>query len=276
MDKIWFVTGSATGIGAGIAKAAIDAGDTVVATDVNLERLEKTYAPYGDKVLPLRLDITDPDQAKTALDETLSVFGRVDVLVNNAGYGQFGPFEEIEPAAVERAFAVNFFGTLNVTRTFLPTLRQQRSGHIVNMSSNGGFKGVAGASIYSSTKFAIEGFTESLAQEVAGFGIKVSLVEPGAFRTDFLDPGSLKVGTRPIEDYAEYWNKAKAVFSERNGKQRGSPDKLGVAVVKIVESPQPPLRFIAGADAVKVVEDKIAFVADETNRWRDLSTSTDF
>jgi NAD(P)-dependent dehydrogenase (short-subunit alcohol dehydrogenase family) len=144
------------------------------------------------------------------------------------------------------------------------------------MSSNGGFKGVAGASIYSSTKFAIEGFTESLAQEVAGFGIKVSLVEPGAFRTDFLDPGSLKVGTRPIEDYAEYWNKAKAVFSERNGKQRGSPDKLGVAVVKIVESPQPPLRFIAGADAVKVVEDKIAFVADETNRWRDLSTSTDF
>src|SRR5882757_928017 len=144
MSKIWFVTGSAGGIGAGVAKAALGAGHKVVATDLDLDRLNYVYAGFGRQVLTARLDITDAMEAKTALDETLAHFGRVDVLVNNAGYGQFGPFEEIEPEAIARQFAVNVFGTFSVTRTFLPVLREQRSGHIVNMSSNGGFKGVAG------------------------------------------------------------------------------------------------------------------------------------
>jgi NAD(P)-dependent dehydrogenase (short-subunit alcohol dehydrogenase family) len=276
MSKIWFVTGSAGGIGAGIAKAALGAGHKVVATDLDLDRLNHAYAGFGEQVLTALLDISDVAQAMAALDETLARFGRVDVLVNNAGYGQFGPFEEIEPEAIARQFAVNVFGTFNVTRTFLPVLREQRSGHIVNMSSNGGFRGVPGASIYSSSKFAIEGFSESLAQEIAGFGIKLTLVEPGAFRTGFLDERSLKLGTRGIADYADYWTRARAVFAERNGRQVGDPDKLGAAVVKIVEAEDPPLRFIAGADALKVVEDKLAFVAVESERWRALTTSTDF
>jgi NAD(P)-dependent dehydrogenase (short-subunit alcohol dehydrogenase family) len=276
MGKTWFVTGSAGGIGAGVAKAALNAGYNVVATDLDLDRLNQVYAAYGDRVLTARLDITDDREAQEALDATLTRFGRVDVLVNNAGFGQFGPFEEIERQAIARQFAVNVFGTFNVTRTFLPVLRKQRSGHIINMSSNGGFKGVAGASMYSSTKFAIEGFSESLAQEIAGFGIKLSLVEPGAFRTNFLDERSLKMGTCGIEDYVGYWVRAKAVFSERNGRQIGDPDKLGVAIVKIVEADEPPLRFIAGADALKVVEDKLAFVAAESERWRTLTTATDF
>lgn len=276
MNKTWFVTGSAGGIGAGIAKAALAAGDKVVATDLDLERLRNVYEGYGEQVLIAKLDISAPLEAQTALDEALQHFGRVDVLVNNAGYGQFGPFEEIETKAVERQFAVNVFGTFNVTRTFLPVLRRQRAGHIINMSSNGGFKGVAGASMYSSTKFAIEGFSESLALEIKGFGIKLTLVEPGAFRTDFLDERSLKLGTRGIEDYADYWTKARAVFAERNGKQVGNPDKLGAAIVHLAEVAEPPLRFIAGEDALKVVEDKLKFVAHETEQWRALTTSTDF
>ena len=276
MSKVWFVTGSAGGLGAGIAKAALTAGHQVVATDVDYDRLENVYQGYGKQVLTARLDIRDPADAQAALDATLNRFGRVDVLVNNAGYGQFGPFEEIEPQAVERQFAVNVFGTFNVTRTFLPLLRRQRAGHIINMSSNGGFKGAAGASMYSSTKFALEGFSESLAQEIAGFGIKLTLVEPGAFRTDFLDERSLRLGTRSIEDYAAYWAKTRAIFEARNGKQVGDPDKLGSALVQIAEEAEPPLRFIAGADAMKVIEDKLQYVAEETKRWRALTTSTDF
>jgi NAD(P)-dependent dehydrogenase (short-subunit alcohol dehydrogenase family) len=276
MKKTWFITGAAGGIGEGIAKAALGAGHNVVATDSDHAMLTAVYESYGDQALALRLDIRDADEAQAALDATLKRFERIDVLVNNAGFGQFGPFEEIEPEAIERQFAVNLFGTFNVTRTFLPVFRGQRSGHIINMSSNGGFKGVAGASMYSSSKFAIEGFSESLAQEVAGFGIKITIVEPGAFRTSFLDEHSLKLGTSSIEDYTEYWSRAKAVFEERNGKQAGDPAKLGAAIVAIVEVKDPPLRFVAGPDALKVVDDKLRFVAEETTRWRTLSASTNY
>jgi NAD(P)-dependent dehydrogenase (short-subunit alcohol dehydrogenase family) len=276
MNKVWLITGSASGIGAGIAHAALAAGDQVVATDLNLDRLNEVFGAYGNQVLTAQLDIRDQAQAHLAVSATLERFGRIDVLVNNAGYGQFGPFEEIEVDAIERQFATNVLGTFNVTRSTLPTLRKQRSGHIINMSSNGGFKGVAGASMYSATKFAIEGFSESLAQEVAGFGIRLTLVEPGAFRTDFLDSRSLKLGSGTIHDYDDYRAKAQAVFAARNHQQVGDPARLGIAVVQLVNEHQPPLRFIAGADALKVVEDKLAAVTEETARWRELTLSTDF
>lgn len=276
MSKVWLVTGSASGIGAGIALAALAAGDRVVATDLDLERLNVTYAGFGDQVLTAQLDIRDQTQAHTAVSACVEHFGRLDVLVNNAGYGQFGPFEEVEPEAIERQFATNVMGTFNVTRAVLPVLRKQRSGHVINMSSNGGFKGVAGASMYSATKFALEGFSESLAQEITGFGIKLTLVEPGAFRTDFLDSRSLKLGSGEIPDYDEYRARAQAVFAARNHQQVGDPARLGVAVVHLVNEPHPPLRFIAGADALKVVEDKLEAVAEETARWRELTLSTDF
>lgn len=276
MKKVWLVTGSASGIGAGIALAALAAGDQVVATDIDLDRLNATYAGFGEQVLTTQLDICDQAQAYAAVNACLGHFGRLDVLVNNAGYGQFGPFEEIEPKAIERQFATNVMGTFNVTRAVLPVLRKQRSGHVINMSSNGGFKGVAGASMYSATKFALEGFSESLAQEITGFGIKLTLVEPGAFRTDFLDSRSLKLGSGEIPDYDEYRAKAQAVFAARNHQQVGDPARLGLAVVHLVNEPHPPLRFIAGADALKVVEDKLEAVAKETARWRELTLSTDF
>lgn len=276
MSKVWLITGSASGIGAGIAHAALAAGDRVVATDLDLNRLNEVFAQYGDQVLTAQLDIRSQEQAHLAISACLDHFGRLDVLVNNAGYGQFGPFEEIEADAIERQFATNVLGTFNVTRAALPTLRKQRGGHIINMSSNGGFKGVAGASMYSATKFAIEGFSESLAQEIAGFGIRLTLIEPGAFRTDFLDSRSLKLGSGEIPDYDDYRTKAQAIFAARNHQQVGDPARLGDAVVQLVNEQQPPLRFIAGADALKVVEDKLTAVAEETERWRALTLSTDF
>jgi len=276
MSKVWLITGSAGGIGAGIALAALAAGDRVVATDLDLGRLNTAYAGYGEQVLTAQLDIRDPTQAHSVVSACLEQFGRLDVLVNNAGYGQFGPFEEIEPEAIERQFATNVFGSFNVTRAVLPVLRAQRSGHVINMSSNGGFKGVAGASMYSASKFALEGFSESLAQEIACFGIKLTLVEPGAFRTDFLDSRSLKLGSAKIPDYDEYRARAQSIFAARNHQQVGNPARLGNAVVQLVREQHPPLRFIAGADALKVVEDKLAAVAEETARWRELTLSTDF
>jgi NAD(P)-dependent dehydrogenase (short-subunit alcohol dehydrogenase family) len=276
MSKVWFITGSAGGIGAGIARAALAAGDLVAATDLDLERLQQVYAANAAQVLTARLDIRDALQAQAAVDATLARFGRIDLLVNNAGYGHFGPFEEIQPAAIERQFATNVFGTFNVTRTVLPAMRRQRRGHVINMSSNGGFKGVRGASMYSASKFAIEGFSEALAQEIEGFGIKLTIVEPGAFRTDFLDDRSLKRGTHDLSDYADFRATANAVFQARNHNQVGDPDKLGRALVQLAVDGDPPLRFVAGADALKVVDDKLADVAREVDRWRDLSLSTSF
>ncbi|WP_175912302.1 SDR family NAD(P)-dependent oxidoreductase [Burkholderia sp. BCC1640] len=276
MSKVWFITGSAGGIGAGIAWAALTAGDVVVATDLDLERLQQVYAANATHVLAAQLDIRNAAQAEAAVEAAVTRFGRIDVLVNNAGYGQFGPFEEIEPEAIERQFATNVFGTFNVTRAVLPLMRRQRAGHVINMSSNGGFKGVRGASMYSATKFAIEGFSEALAQEIADFGLKLTIVEPGAFRTDFLDDRSLKRGTRALNDYDDFRAKANAVFEARNHNQVGDPDKLGLALVQIANEAEPPLRFVAGADALKVVDDKLDYVAREVERWRELSHSTNF
>jgi NAD(P)-dependent dehydrogenase (short-subunit alcohol dehydrogenase family) len=271
--RVWLITGAASGLGAGIAKAVLASGDAVIATDLNLTRLETLY---GDRALNAVLDIRDFAQAEAVVEAAIQRFGRINVLVNNAGYGQFGPFEEVEPEAIERQFATNVFGTFNITRAVLPVMRRQRSGHVFNMSSNGGFKGVLGASMYSSSKFAIEGFSEALALEIAPLGITLTLVEPGAFRTEFLDSRVLKLGTRALADYDDLRARTLAVFEARNHQQVGDPDKLGHALVQLATLSQPPLRFVAGADAVKVVDDKLAFVAAELNQWRELSLSTDF
>jgi len=268
------ITGSAGGLGAGIARAALVNGDQVVATDLDLARLDQTYS--SDQVMTAALDIRDEQQAQTVVTAAVARFGRIDVLVNNAGYGQFGPFEEVEPEAIERQFATNVFGTFNVTRAVLPVMRRQRSGHLVMMSSNGGFKGVRGTSMYSASKFAIEGFSEALAEEVAEFGIRLTLLEPGAFRTDFLDSRTLKLGTRALEDYAEFRARTLAVFEARNHRQIGDPYRLGLAVVQLAALAAPPLRFVAGSDALSVVEAKLDQVRADLERWRSLSTSTDF
>jgi NAD(P)-dependent dehydrogenase (short-subunit alcohol dehydrogenase family) len=270
------VTGAANGIGAGIARAALAANDRVVATDIDALRLADAFDSEDPRVLTATLDIREPAQAEAAVNAAVERFGRIDVLVNNAGYGQFGPFEEIPCDAAERQFATNVFGTFNVTRAVLPVMRSQRAGYLINMSSNGGFRGVSGASMYSASKFAIEGFSESLALEVAAFGIRLTLVEPGAFRTDFLDSRTLKYGNGAIEDYDELRTRAKALFEQRNHRQVGDPDKLGQALVKLAAESDPPLRFVAGADALSIVTEKLKSVAEEVERWRNLSVSTDF
>jgi NAD(P)-dependent dehydrogenase (short-subunit alcohol dehydrogenase family) len=276
MSKTWFITGSASGIGAAVAKAALAAGDNVVATDRDTERLERAFTEQGEKLLRATLDITDEPQAVAAVQAAVARFGRIDVLVNNAGYGQFGPFEENDAPAIEKQFATNVFGTFHVTRAVLPVLRRQRAGHVFILSSLGGFAGVPNASIYTSTKFALEGFSESLVFEVAEFGIKVTLVEPGAFRTDFLNGDVLRYGTRTIDDYASFTAAARATVEKRNGRELGDPTKLAEALILLAGLENPPLHFVAGPDAFDKMTTKLKAVSDEVAAWRDLSLSTDF
>lgn len=275
MNKTWFVTGASRGIGAEIAKAALEAGANVVATGRDLAQLEVLYARYGDRVLPLQLDVTDEGQAAAVVEEAVRHFGRVDVVVNNAGYGQLGPFEENDAEAAERQFATNVFGIFHVCRAVLPVMRRQRAGHIFNVSSIAGLAGMGGAALYCSAKFAVEGFSEALVQEVAQFGIRVTIVEPGAFRTDFLDGTSAVLGGKGLEDYAEFSRKIRASSETNNHRQKGDPAKLGAVLVRLAAEENPPLRYLAGSDALQVVTGKLAAVAREIEQWRDWSVLTD-
>jgi len=275
MNKTWFVTGATRGLGEAIARAALEAGDNVVATGRHLTRLERVFEPFAERVLALQLDVTEAGQAAAVVEAAVQRFGRIDVVVNNAGYGQLGPFEENDAGAAERQFATNVFGLFHVCRAVLPTLRRQRSGHIFNVSSIAGLTGMAGAALYCSAKFAVEGFSESLAQEVAQFGIRVTLIEPGAFRTDFLDGSSAALGSNSLEDYAELSRRIKASSAANNHQQKGDPAKLGVMLVRLAGEEHPPLRYLAGSDALQVMTGKLAALSREVEQWRDWSAFTD-
>lgn len=275
MNKVWFVTGAARGLGAAIAKAALDDGDKVVVSGRRIESLQSTFAEYGDRVLAVALDVTDGAQALSAVESAVERFGRIDVLVNNAGYGQLAPFEDNLASEADQQFATNVYGVFHVCRAVLPVMRRQRSGHVFNVSSMGGVVGMGGAALYCASKFAVEGFSESLAQEVAQFGIKVTLVEPGVFRTDFLDPSSAIFGTRGLEDYAAFTAKIKNASAAYNHQQTGNPAKLGKALVHLANSEHPPLRYLAGSDAYQQVSEKLNKMLAEIELWRHLSFSTD-
>ena len=275
MNKVWLITGAARGLGAEIAKAALAASDQVVATGRSREAVEKTFAEYGKAVLPVTLDVTNEAQAALAAAAALERFGRIDVLVNNAGYGLLGMFEESTTEAVERQYATNVFGLMHVTRAVLPVMRRQRSGHIFNLSSIAGQISVAGGSLYCSSKWAVEGFSEGLADEVSPFGIGVTVVEPGYFRTDFLDGSSVQYGSQAVEDYAARSSALRADWNERNHQQAGDPAKLAEAVVMLASLEHPPLRWAAGSDAVEVIAGKAAALTENLERWRELSVSTD-
>ncbi|MHA6138615.1 oxidoreductase [Pseudomonas mohnii] len=275
MNKVWFVTGAARGLGAAIAKAALDDGDKVVVSGRRIEPLQSVFAEYGDRALAVALDVTHEAQALNAVEAAVARFGRIDVLVNNAGYGQLAPFEDNLASEADQQFATNVFGVFNVCRAVLPVMRGQRSGQVFNVSSMGGVVGMGGAALYCASKFAVEGFSESLAQEVAQFGIKVTLVEPGVFRTDFLDPSSAIFGTRGLEDYVAFTAKIKGASAAYNHQQTGNPAKLGQALVKLANSEHPPLRYLAGSDAYQQVSDKLNKMLAEIELWRHLSFSTD-
>jgi NAD(P)-dependent dehydrogenase (short-subunit alcohol dehydrogenase family) len=275
MSKTWFITGAARGLGAAIAMAALDEGHRVIATDRNIAQLKVTYADCGSSVATTRLDVTDPDQATICAKDALARFGSIDVLVNNAGYGQFGVFEENDIGDIERQFAVNVFGVFNVTRAVLPIMREQRRGHIFNMSAIGGFIGCPNSSLYSASKFAVEGFSESLAHEVAPFGINVTMIEPGFMRTNFLGSKSVRFGSGSINDYAESSEKARQFAENNHQKQTGDPVKLGRAVVRLASELRPPLRYVAGSDALALARNKLETLEREFDEWAKLSAAAD-
>ena len=276
MSRTWFITGASRGIGAEIAKAALASGDRVVATGRNRAQIEKTFAAEGDRVLAVALDVAKKGQAETAIEAAVARFGRIDILVNNAGYGSLGLFEENSAEDIERQFATNVFGLFDVTRAVLPVMRRQRAGHIFNLSSVGGLLAIPGGSIYCSTKFAVEGFSEGLAKEVAQFGIKVTIIEPGPFRTDFLNDSSVRFGSKAVADYAQYSAQIKASFLERANKQPGDPVKLAQAVITLATTEHPPLRYAAGSSALQRIDEKLAAMGAEFDQWRALSLSMDY
>ena len=273
--RVWLVTGASRGLGACITRAALAHGDAVVATARNLAALTLTFEA-NDALLPLALDVTDEAQAAHVVETALACFGRIDVLVNNAGYGLVGAIEEATAEEVRRQYATNVFGLLNVTRAVLPGMRRQRSGHVINISSLGGFQSFPGYGLYCSTKFAVEGITEALYGELAPLGIHATAVEPGYFRTDFLDAASLVMSPRVIDDYAQTAGQSREASRQINHQQPGDPEKLAQALIRLVQSPQPPLRLPLGTDTLAALEAKLAFVQQETAAWRTLSASTDF
>ncbi|GKT26742.1 SDR family NAD(P)-dependent oxidoreductase [Acidovorax sp. SUPP3334] len=247
----------------------------MVATSRSAQSITERLGTH-DALLAVALDVTDEAQAHHAVGAALERFGRIDVLVNNAGYGLLGAVEEASAEEVRSLYDTNVFGLLNVTRAVLPSLRARRAGHVINISSLGGVRSSAGFGAYCSTKFAVEGLTEALHAELAPLGIQATVVEPGYFRTEFLDTASLAVSPRVIDDYAASAGAVREAARRINLNQPGDPVRLAQAVMQLASSPTPPLRLPLGTDTLQAIADKHAFVEGETAQWRTLAASTDF
>jgi NAD(P)-dependent dehydrogenase (short-subunit alcohol dehydrogenase family) len=275
MSKVWFITGAGSGIGAGTARAALKAGDRVVATGRNVEKVRNALKDVaGGNLEVLQLDVSEEAQAKAALDQAVKKFGRVDVVVNNAGYSLLGNFEELSNQDFERQFATNFWGVLNVMRAALPVMRKQRSGHIINMSSVAGVVGLKHCSAYGASKFAVEGLSLSVVEEVGKFGIKVTVVEPGFFRTDLLADSNAKWAGNRIDDYAATEVSAKEMWSPYAGTQPNDPNKLGEILVQLAGMETPPRIFVAGGDAIETVGSTVEARLKAVHALEALSNST--
>jgi NAD(P)-dependent dehydrogenase (short-subunit alcohol dehydrogenase family) len=270
--KIWLITGAGRGMGTDIARAALAAGHAVVATGRNPDRITAALGAHAD-LLAVALDVTDSDSVQTAVDAAVQRFGRIDVLVNNAGNFYAGFFEEVTPEDFRAQIETNLFGPLNVTRAVLPVMRAQRAGLVVTFSSTAGITGGEFTSAYAASKFALEGWSESLTPEVAPFGIRTMLVEPGFFRTELLTEDSTRYPEPSIEDYAERTRQTVTAWRGMNGQQGGDPVKLARALVQLTDSDEPPLRWAAGADAVAAFEQKAQLLLAQADAHRDLSSS---
>src|SRR5215218_10787441 len=270
--KIWFITGAGRGMGVEIAKAALAAGNAVAATGRNPDAVAKAVGE-ADDLLVVKLDVTSTQDAEAAVEAAVERFGGIDVLVNNAASFYAGFFEELTPEQIERQLAVSLIGPMNVTRAVLPVMRRQRSGHVMTISSLAGLAGAEYTSAYAASKFAVDGWMESLAPEVEPFGIHTTVVNPGFFRTELLTKESTNYAPASIEDYAERNAAQREFWASMNGKQGGHPAKLAQALVTITDQQQPPLRFIAGADAIAQAEVKLAEGQQQIDAYRELSTS---
>jgi NADP-dependent 3-hydroxy acid dehydrogenase YdfG len=274
-DKVWLITGSSTGLGRALAQAVLERGYHLVATARQPEQLKELSDRYPDRVTTIALDVTNAQSIQQAVEAALNAYNRIDVLVNNAGYGTVGAIEEVNDDDIRRQFDTNLFGAINVTRAILPTLREQRSGHILNISSANGISAFAGVGIYSATKFALEAISEALAQEVKPLGIKVTIIEPGSSRTNF-SSRALSTLSHQINDYAQTSGKIVQRLQERDGKQPNDPAKAAAAMIQVVESDNPPLRLALGEDSVSLITQKLESMKAELEAWKDVSMSTAF
>lgn len=274
-QHVWFVTGASKGLGLTLALELLRAGKRVAATSRNVDALKKAVGDASDQFLPLEVDLSDESSVRAAVQATIQQWGRIDVVVNNAGYGQMGTLEELSDEESRRNFDVNVFGVLNVVRAAMPHLRAQKSGHILNISSIGGYTGgFAGWGIYCATKFAVAGLSESLAAEAALFGIRVSVVYPGYFRTDFLSSDSLGKPKNPIQEYHSA-RESESVHAQMDGHQSGDPGKAARAMIEIVAQANPPLHLFLGGDAYERAHEKIEQVQGDLDAWQSLATATD-
>ncbi|HJH21682.1 MAG TPA: SDR family NAD(P)-dependent oxidoreductase [Pseudomonas lactis] len=273
--RTWFITGASRGFGTLIAEHALRAGDAVIATARKPQDITDRLGDHPN-LLAVRLDVTSEEEAHQAVAQGIKRFGQIDVVVNNAGFGVLGAVEETSAKETERLFATNVFGVLNVTRAVLPHLRRQRRGHVINISSVGGYQAFVGWGVYCSTKFAVEGISEALHQELAPLGIRVTVVEPGFFRTDFLDEQSLIKTELELSDYDDTVGKMRKFAEGANHAQPGDPLKFAEAMLALVNAPNPPQRLAMGSDTVAVVGEKNRFVDAESAEWKELSISTDF
>jgi NAD(P)-dependent dehydrogenase (short-subunit alcohol dehydrogenase family) len=271
-QKVWFITGAGRGMGVDITRAALAAGHAVVATGRNPDTVSKAIGA-SDDLLVVKLDVNNPADAEGAVQAAVERFGGIDVLVNNAGNFYAGFFEEITPEDFRAQVETNLFGPVNVTRAVLPVMRDQRSGLVVQISSTAGINGGEFTSAYAASKFGVEGWIESLTPEVAPFGIRTMLVEPGFFRTELLTPESTNYAKPSIDDYAEKTRQTVTAWNGMNGLQGGDPAKLAKALIQLASQYEPPLRWAAGADAVKELERKAQRLLKEANAYRDLSSS---
>jgi len=273
--KVWFITGAGRGMGVDFAKAALADGHAVVATGRDTGRVSNAFG-QSDDLLAVKLDVTSRADAEAAVRAAIDRFGRIDVLVNNAASFYAGYFEELSPEQMDRQLATSLLGPMNVTRAVLPAMRKQRSGHIVSISSSAGLVGFEFCTAYAASKFGLEGWMESLAPEVAPFGIRTTIVNPGFFRTELLTEQSTTYAEPSIDDYLERRAKQVEFWKSQNGKQRGDPAKLARALMTLTDQERPPQRFIAGADAIGTAEQTIAALQQQVDAFRDLSTSLAF
>ncbi|MGI5429626.1 SDR family NAD(P)-dependent oxidoreductase [Streptomyces sp. CA-179760] len=272
MSKVFFITGSGRGLGADIARQALTVGHQVVATGRRPARIIEALGGEQDNLLATSLDITDPATAQAAVEAAVERFGRVDVLINNAANFYAGFFEELSDDQVRAQIETNLFGPMNVTRAVLPVMRTQRSGHVMTISSLAGQVGGEFTVAYATAKFGVEGFMESLHHDVAPFGIKTTIVEPGFFRTELLVDASTTYAELSVEDYAERTAATKKVWDSMNGQQAGDPAKLAEALLKVAGLQDPPLRFIAGDDCLAAVEAKAKELLAQVDASRELGS----
>ena len=275
MSKVYLITGASSGFGRALAEAVLTSGDKAVLAARRLAEIQELAAPYKDNAIAIKLDVTNENERRQAVSIAIATFGRVDVLANIAGQGSLGALEEFSSEQIRQQFEVNFFGTLEMTREILPTMRKQKSGHILNLTSIGGLASIGGFAVYCGTKFAVEGFSEALRDEVKPLGIKVTIVEPGAFRTEFAGASNMRP-ENTIDDYKPVIEPIQQYLYGNDGKQPGDPHKAALAMIEAVEADESPLRLMLGADAFGLWEKKRTAMETEFTKWRNLGENTAF